>query len=49
VPQTAATDSLDAMKREAARHALGFVQSGMRLGLGTGSTAVHFVELSPSG
>ena len=33
------------MKREAARAALEHVESGMRLGLGTGSTAKHFVEL----
>jgi ribose 5-phosphate isomerase A len=45
VPQDAATENLDAMKREAARRALDFVQPGMRLGLGTGSTAAHFVEL----
>jgi ribose 5-phosphate isomerase A len=32
-------------KREAAAKALGFVQPGMRLGLGTGSTARHFVDL----
>ena len=37
--------SADAMKREAARHALTHVTSGMRLGLGTGSTAAHFVDL----
>ena len=35
----------DDMKREAARAALEHVESGMRLGLGTGSTAKHFVEL----
>jgi ribose 5-phosphate isomerase A len=35
----------DAMKREAARRALDFVRPGMRLGLGTGSTAAHFVDL----
>jgi ribose 5-phosphate isomerase A len=35
----------DALKREAARRALDFVRPGMRLGLGTGSTAAHFVEL----
>jgi ribose 5-phosphate isomerase A len=33
------------LKREAARHALELVQPGMRLGIGTGSTARHFVEL----
>lgn len=32
-------------KREAAARALDFVRPGMRLGLGTGSTAAHFVEL----
>jgi ribose 5-phosphate isomerase A len=35
----------DAYKRQAAAGALPFVQSGMRVGLGTGSTAAHFVEL----
>ena len=35
----------DAQKRAAAARALEFVQPGMRLGLGTGSTARHFVEL----
>jgi ribose 5-phosphate isomerase A len=45
VSQAAATHSLEAMKREAARRALDFVRPGMRLGLGTGSTAAHFVEL----
>ena len=37
--------SADAMKREAAGRALAHVTSGMRLGLGTGSTAAHFVDL----
>jgi ribose 5-phosphate isomerase A len=37
--------SADAMKREAARQALMRVFPGMRLGLGTGSTAAHFVDL----
>jgi len=32
-------------KREAARRALDLVEPGMRLGLGTGSTARHFVDL----
>ena len=32
-------------KRAAAAKALEFVRPGMRLGLGTGSTAKHFVEL----
>lgn len=35
----------DSQKRAAAAAALEFVQPGMRLGLGTGSTARHFVEL----
>jgi ribose 5-phosphate isomerase A len=35
----------DVLKRQAAARALEFVQPGMRLGLGTGSTARHFVEL----
>jgi ribose 5-phosphate isomerase A len=35
----------EAYKREAAAGALDFVQSGMRLGLGTGSTAKPFVEM----
>jgi ribose 5-phosphate isomerase A len=36
---------IDAQKRAAAARALEFVRPGMRLGLGTGSTARHFVEL----
>jgi ribose 5-phosphate isomerase A len=36
---------LDAYKRQAAARALDFVRPGMRLGLGTGSTTRHFVEL----
>ncbi|MGZ5843242.1 MAG: ribose-5-phosphate isomerase RpiA [Xanthobacteraceae bacterium] len=35
----------EAQKRAAAARAVEFVRSGMRLGLGTGSTARHFVEL----
>jgi len=35
----------DALKREAARRALEYVRPGMKLGLGTGSTAAHFVDL----
>jgi len=35
----------DAQKRAAAARAVEFVSSGMRLGLGTGSTARHFIEL----
>jgi ribose 5-phosphate isomerase A len=37
--------SAEAMKRAAARAALEAVTHGMRLGLGTGSTAAHFVDL----
>ena len=33
------------LKREAARFALDYVRDGMILGLGTGSTAAHFVDL----
>ncbi len=33
------------LKRQAAARALELVRSGMKLGLGTGSTAKHFVEL----
>jgi ribose 5-phosphate isomerase A len=36
---------VEAQKRAAAAGAIELVQSGMRLGLGTGSTARHFVEL----
>src|SRR5438876_9615595 len=36
---------VEAQKRAAAARALEFVQPGMRLGLGSGSTAKHFVEL----
>jgi len=36
---------IEAQKRAAAARAVEFVQPGMRLGLGTGSTARHFVEL----
>src|SRR3972149_3701119 len=39
------TMNADAQKRAAAARAVEFVQPGMRLGLGTGSTAKHFVEL----
>jgi ribose 5-phosphate isomerase A len=37
--------SLEDRKRAAAARAVEFVQAGMRLGLGTGSTARHFIEL----
>jgi ribose 5-phosphate isomerase A len=37
--------TMDDLKRQAAARALEEVRDGMRLGLGTGSTAKHFVEL----
>jgi ribose 5-phosphate isomerase A len=37
--------SMDQLKRQAAARALDAVRDGMKLGLGTGSTARHFVEL----
>src|SRR3978361_948467 len=37
--------SMDQLKRQAAGQALEHVYDGMKLGLGTGSTAKHFVEL----
>lgn len=37
--------SADDYKRRAAEAALDYVESGMRLGLGTGSTAAYFVDL----
>jgi ribose 5-phosphate isomerase A len=37
--------NMDELKRQAAARALEFVRDGMKLGLGTGSTAKHFVEL----
>lgn len=36
---------VDTLKRQAAARALDFVESGMVLGLGTGSTVAHFLEL----
>ncbi|MFZ1103584.1 MAG: ribose-5-phosphate isomerase RpiA [Hyphomicrobiaceae bacterium] len=35
----------DQYKRQAAEHAITLVEDGMALGLGTGSTAAHFVDL----
>jgi len=35
----------EALKRKAAERALDFVESGMVLGLGTGSTVAHFLDL----
>jgi ribose 5-phosphate isomerase A len=37
--------STEQLKRDAAAEALKLVENGMRLGLGTGSTAKHFVDL----
>jgi ribose 5-phosphate isomerase A len=37
--------NVEGLKREAARRALDVVRPGMRLGLGTGSTARHLVDL----
>ncbi|HEY0233486.1 MAG TPA: ribose-5-phosphate isomerase RpiA [Afipia sp.] len=37
--------SMDQLKRQAAASAVEYVEDGMKLGLGTGSTAKHFVEL----
>lgn len=37
--------NIDAQKRAAAARAVEFVRPGMRVGLGTGSTAKHFVDL----
>src|SRR5947208_12003119 len=44
-PAAMITMDLEAQKRAAAARALEFVRPGMRLGLGSGSTAKHFVEL----
>lgn len=41
----ATPDARDPLKRAAAREALARVHAGMRLGLGTGSTMTHFVDL----
>ncbi len=40
-----ANEDSERLKREAARRALDLVEPGMRLGLGTGTTARHFVDL----
>ena len=37
--------SADDLKKQAAERALSYVESGMKLGLGTGSTAARFVDL----
>src|SRR6266487_2453709 len=36
---------LELFKRQAAEHALAYIQSGMILGLGTGSTATHMLHV----
>jgi len=41
----AATPDRDQRKRQAAERALKLVAPGMKLGLGSGSTARHFVDL----
>lgn len=40
-----ATDSAEQLKRAAAAEAVTRVESGMRLGIGSGSTVAHFIEL----
>ena len=40
---------MEALKRQAAARALEEVQGGMRVGLGTGSTAKHSSNCSASG
>jgi ribose 5-phosphate isomerase A len=42
---TCALQEREALKREAARRALDYVRPGMKLGLGTGTTARHFTDL----
>jgi ribose 5-phosphate isomerase A len=44
-PDVNSESNPEAQKRAAAARALEYVRPGMRLGLGTGSTAKHFVEL----
>lgn len=44
-PASAAADSLAQYKEQAAQRAVQFVQSGMRVGLGTGSTAIFATRL----
>ncbi len=39
------TDDVEALKHQAALRALEYVEDGMVLGLGTGSTAAHFLQL----
>lgn len=47
--RTAAPRSSEELKRAAAAEALARVRSGMRIGLGTGSTMAHFVEVLAEG
>lgn len=42
---TPASNDTDSFKRAAAMRAAALVRDGMRLGLGTGSTAAHFVDM----
>jgi ribose 5-phosphate isomerase A len=44
-PEACRFMDIEAQKRAAAARAVEFVRPGMRLGLGTGSTAKHFVDL----
>jgi ribose 5-phosphate isomerase A len=41
----AAASDVEKLKRDASRRALDFVRPGMRIGLGTGSTAAQFIKL----
>src|SRR5690348_5208587 len=43
--RTSQSVNMDELKRAAAARAIEYVRPGMKLGLGTGSTAKHFVEL----
>ncbi len=43
--QRAPSQDADTLKRRAAAEALTRVESGMKLGLGTGSTMAHFLDL----
>src|SRR5262245_24127470 len=48
MPETALGEGMmtaDLWKQQAAERALGYLRDGMKLGLGTGSTAVKFVDL----
>ena len=44
-PEASLHVNMDELKRQAAARALEHVRDGMKLGLGTGSTAKHFVDL----